>query len=597
LVRAGRREFRRPPQGRSRYTRSKTARGETMATLAPESTAVEKVWLKSYPPGVPAEIDASRYASIRDVLAKSVRAYGPKPAYTNLGHTLTYDDLDRLSRAFGAWLQSSARLAPGSRVAIMMPNVLQYPVVLFGALRAGYVVVNCNPLYTPRELEHQLHDSGAEAIVILENFAATLEKSLAGTAVRTIVTTQLADLLPWPRRTLVNLVVKHVKKLVPPFRLPSRVALREALAEGARCTLDEPPLGHDDLAFLQYTGGTTGVSKGAMLTHGNIVSNLMQSEAWWAGALTEGEEVVITALPLYHIFALTANCLGFMNRGGHNILITNPRDMKGFVAELAKHRFTFITGVNTLFNALLNTPGFAELDFSALRLALGGGMAVQRAVAERWKKVTGKPLVEAYGLTETSPGACINPFSDGTEYNGYAGLPIPSTIVTIRDDAGRVLPLGEIGEICIAGPQVMKGYWNRPDETAKVMTPDGAFRTGDVGFITPEGYVKIVDRKKDMILVSGFNVYPNEIEDVVAMMPEVLEVCAVPAPDAHSGETVRVVIVKRDPSLTKEQVIAHCRQHLTGYKVPHIVEFWKELPKTNVGKVLRREVRNAPPRP
>jgi len=347
---------------------------------------------------------------------------------------------------------------------------------------------------------------------------------------------------------------------------------------------------------LQYTGGTTGVSKGAMLTHGNIVANLMQSEAWWGDEFKDGEEIVITALPLYHIFALTGNCLGFMNRGGHNILITNPRDMKGFVAELAKHRFTFITGVNTLFNGLLNTPGFAQLDFSALRLALGGGMAVQRAVAERWKKVTGKPLIEAYGLTETSPGACINPFREGADYNGYAGLPIPSTVITIRDDAGRVLPLGETGEICIAGPQVMKGYWNRPDETAKVMSADGAFRTGDIGFITRDGYVKIVDRKKDMILVSGFNVYPNEVEDVVAMMPGVLEVCAVPAADAHSGEAVRVVIVKRDPSLTKEQVIEHCRHHLTGYKVPRIVEFWKELPKTNVGKVLRREVRNAPAR-
>jgi long-chain acyl-CoA synthetase len=567
-----------------------------MSTLARDPVAMEKVWLKSYPPGVPAEIDPGRYASIRDVLAKSVRAYGRRPAFSNLGRTITYDELDRLSRDFGAWLQATLKLARGARVAIMMPNLLQYPVVLFGILRAGYVVVNCNPLYKPRELQHQLADSGAEAIVILENFAATLQASLEGTAIRTIVTTQLGDMLPWPRRTLVNLVVKHVKKLVPPFELPRAVSLRHALAEGSRSKLEEPPLTHDDLAFLQYTGGTTGVSKGAMLTHGNIVANLMQSEAWWGDTFGGGEEVVITALPLYHIFALTGNCLGFMNRGGHNVLITNPRDLEGFVAELAKHRFTFITGVNTLFNALLDTPGFAELDFSSLQLALGGGMAVQRAVAERWKKVTGKPLIEAYGLTETSPGACINPFREGAEYNGFAGLPIPSTVVTIRDDDARVLPLGETGEICIAGPQVMKGYWNRPDETAKVMTADGAFRTGDVGFMTPDGYVKIVDRKKDMILVSGFNVYPNEIEDVVAMMPEVAEVCAVPAPDVHSGETVRVVIVRRDPSLTKEQVIEHCRKHLTGYKLPHIVEFWKELPKTNVGKVLRREVRDAPQR-
>ena len=391
-----------------------------------------------------------------------------------------------------------------------------------------------------------------------------------------------------------NLAVKHVKKMVPAWNLPGSTTFADALAAGRAQPLREPPLSHDDLAFLQYTGGTTGVSKGAMLTHGNIVSNLLQTSAWWGTGLREGEEVVITALPLYHIFALTGNCLVFMKIGGHNILITNPRDLPSFVKDLARYRFTAITGVNTLFNALLNTPGFADLDFSALKMSLGGGMAVQRAVAERWKKVTGKPLVEAYGLTETSPGACINPVVPGADYNGFAGLPISSTIVTIRDDDGRPLPLGETGEICIAGPQVMKGYWNRPDETAKVMTPDGAFRTGDIGFMTPEGYVKIVDRKKDMILVSGFNVYPNEIEDVVAMMPGVLECCAVAAPDEHSGEKVCVVIVRKDPALTKEQVLAHCKQHLTGYKVPKVVEFWKELPKTNVGKVLRREVKNAP---
>jgi long-chain acyl-CoA synthetase len=431
--------------------------------------------------------------------------------------------------------------------------------------------------------------------VILDNFAHTLQEVIAKTGVRHVVTTALGDMLGFPRRLLVNFVVQRVKKLVPPFELPGAVRFCDTLAAGARSELAEPPLGHDDLAFLQYTGGTTGVSKGAMLTHGNIVSNLLQSQSWWAGKLNEGQEVVITALPLYHIFALTGNCLGFMNNGGHNILITNPRDMKGFVAELAKHKFTFITGVNTLFNGLLNTPGFAQLDFSHLRIALGGGMAVQRAVAERWKKVTGKPLVEAYGLTETSPGACINPFVDGAQYNGFVGLPIPSTTVTIRDDAGHILPQGETGEICIAGPQVMKGYWNRPDETAKVMTADGAFRTGDLGFMTPEGYVKIVDRKKDMILVSGFNVYPNEVEDVVAMMPGVKEVCAVAAPDEHSGEVVRVAIVKRDPALTAGQVIAYCRENLTGYKVPKIVEFWNELPKTNVGKVLRREVKNSKP--
>jgi long-chain acyl-CoA synthetase len=474
----------------------------------------------------------------------------------------------------------------------MSPNLLQYPVVLFGALRAGFVVVNCNPLYTPRELEHQLKDSGAEAIVILENFAKTLEAVLANTNVKTIVTTQVGDLLGFPKRLITNFVVKKVKKLVPPWKLPGAVSLRDALAAGRGQKLVEPPLTHDDIAFLQYTGGTTGVSKGAMLTHGNIVANLQQTAAWWGSGLRDGEEVIITALPLYHIFALTANCLSFMNHGARNILITNPRDLPNFVGELAKYPFTCITGVNTLFNALLNTPGFAQLDFRSMRMSLGGGMAVQRAVAERWKKVTGKPLVEAYGLTETSPGACVNPL--GSDYNGYAGLPLPSTVITIRDDDARILPLGETGEICIAGPQVMKGYWNRPDETAKVMTPDGAFRTGDIGFMTPEGYVKIVDRKKDMILVSGFNVYPNEVEDVIVMLPGVLEVCAVASPDEHSGEIVRVAVVRKDPALTREQVIEHCRKHLTGYKVPRIVEFWKELPKTNVGKVLRREVKNSP---
>jgi long-chain acyl-CoA synthetase len=559
-----------------------------------ERGTVERVWLGSYAPGVPAEIDARRFGSIRDIFRKSVSRYADSPAFTNMDRTISYAELDRLSRDFGAWLQTTAGLKPGARVAIMSPNLLQYPIVLFGVLRAGFVVVNCNPLYTPRELEHQLKDSGAEAIVILENFAHTLEAVVARTDVKIVVTTQIGDMLAFPRRPLVNFVVKKVKKLVAPWSLPGSIPLRRALAQGGRQTLSEPPLSHGDLAFLQYTGGTTGVSKGAMLTHGNIVANLEQSSAWWGSGLREGEEIIITALPLYHIFALTANCLSFMNHGARNILITNPRDLPNFVKELAKYPFTCITGVNTLFNALLNTPGFAELDFSSLRMSLGGGMAVQRAVAERWKRVTGKPLVEAYGLTETSPGACVNPLVEGAEYNGYAGLPLPSTVITIRDDEARILPLGETGEICIAGPQVMKGYWNRPDETAKVMTSDGAFRSGDIGYMTPAGYVKIVDRKKDMILVSGFNVYPNEVEDVIAMLPGVLEVCAVASPDEHSGEIVRVALVRKDAALTREQVIEHCRQHLTGYKVPKIVEFWKELPKTNVGKVLRREVKNAP---
>jgi long-chain acyl-CoA synthetase len=566
-------------------------------SMALDAPAMERIWLASYPPGVPAEIRLDDPGTLRGLIEGSCERFAPLPAFTCMGRTLSYARIDTLSRDFASWLQNGAGLRKGTRVALMMPNLLQYPVALFGALRAGLVVVNCNPLYKPRELEHQLVDSGAEAIVILENFARTLQEVLARTSVRHVVTTQVGDLLGLPKSLLVNAVVKRVKRLVPAWSLPGSVTFGAALAQGARRPLSEPALASGDLAFLQYTGGTTGVSKGAMLTHGNIVANLEQVRAWTGAGLEDGKEVVITALPLYHIFALTGGCFLNLKIGAHNVLITNPRDMPGFVKELARHPFSTLSGVNTLFNGLLNTPGFAELDFSHLKLALGGGMAVQRAVAERWKAVTGKPLLEAYGLTETSPGACINPLVEGAEYNGTAGLPLPSTVVTIRDDAGRILAPGEIGEICIAGPQVMKGYWNRPEETARAMTQDGAFRTGDIGLLTPEGYVKIVDRKKDMILVSGFNVYPNEVEDVVAMLPGVREVCAVPAPDEHSGETVRVVIVRKDPSLTREQVIAHCRAQLTGYKVPHIVEFWDELPKSNVGKVLRREVRDIPPRP
>jgi long-chain acyl-CoA synthetase len=566
-----------------------------MATIVEETRTMDKPWLKSYAPGVPATIDPSQYASVRDIFAQSCQRYAGKTAFVNMGKAITYGELEARSRDFGAWLQGLG-LARGARVAIMMPNLLQYPVAIFGALRAGFTVVNCNPLYTPRELEHQLNDSGAQVIVILENFAKTLEAVIARTQVKTVVTTRIGDMLGFPKSLITNFAVKHVKKMVPDFSLPGAIAWGSALAAGRPRKLEEPPLGHDDIAFLQYTGGTTGVSKGAMLTHGNIVANLLQSSAWWGAGMREGEEIIITALPLYHIFALTGNCLVFMKIGATNVLVTNPRDLPGFVKILGEHRFTCITGVNTLFNALLNTPGFDQLDFGPLKMSLGGGMAVQRAVAERWKKVTGKPLLEAYGLTETSPGACINPFVKDAEFNGYCGLPISSTVVTIRDDEARPLPLGETGEICIAGPQVMKGYWNRPDETAKVMTADGAFRTGDIGIMSPEGFVKIVDRKKDMILVSGFNVYPNEIEDVVAMMPGVLEVCAVAAADEKSGEIPRVVIVRKDPALTKEQVIEHCKEHLTGYKVPKIVEFWKELPKTNVGKVLRREVKNSPPK-
>jgi long-chain acyl-CoA synthetase len=555
---------------------------------------MEKVWLKSYPPGVPAEVDTSTYSSIADILAQSCRKFASLPAFTCMDVTLSYADIDRLTRDFGAFLQSHVGLAKGTRIAIMLPNLLQYPVGIFAAMRAGLTVVNCNPLYTPRELEHQLKDSGAEAILILENFAHTLEEVLPRTAIKTVITTQVGDLLGFPKGMITNFVVKRVKKAVKPFHLPGAIAFPQALSRGRGAKLDEPALGHDDIAFLQYTGGTTGVSKGAMLSHGNLVANLEQVGGWIGSGFADGKEIVITALPMYHIFALTGNCLTYMKYGAHNILIPNPRDMPGFVKELAKYRFTSFTGVNTLFNGLLNTPGFAELDFSQLKVTLGGGMAVQRAVAERWKQVTKTPLVEAYGLTETSPGACINPFVEGgMEFNGTAGLPLPSTVITIRDDDGNILPIGQTGEICIAGPQVMKGYWQRPDETAKVMTPDGAFRTGDIGFMNDMGFVKIVDRKKDMILVSGFNVYPNEIEDVIAMHPGVLEVCAVAAPDEKSGEAVRVVIVKKDPALTKDQVLEHCRKQMTGYKLPRIIEFWDELPKTNVGKVLRREVKNA----
>jgi long-chain acyl-CoA synthetase len=554
---------------------------------------MERVWLKSYPPGVPADIDLAEYASLRDILERSCGRFGDLPAFTCMGRSITYRELDRLSSDFGSWLQNVAGLGKGTRVALMMPNLLQYPVAIFGLLRAGLVGVNCNPLYTPRELEHQLNDSGAEAIVILENFASTLEEVVGRTKVKSIVTTQIGDMLGFPKSVLANFVVKRVKKMVPPFRLPGAVRFGEALSAGAGHRLAPPPLSLEDVAFLQYTGGTTGVSKGAMLTHGNLVANLLQVSSWVGTELKDGRETVIGALPLYHIFALTAS-LAFMKFGANSVLIPNPRDMAGFVAELRKHRFSVFPGVNTLFNGLMHTPGFAQLDFSHLKVALGGGMAVQRAVAEKWLELTKTPLLEAYGLTETSPGACINPLVPGAKFNGMAGLPLPSTTVTIRDDEGNVLPIGETGEICIAGPQVMKGYWNRADETARVMFPDGAFRTGDIGIMDERGYVKIVDRKKDMILVSGFNVYPNEVEDVVAMMPGVLEVCAVASADERSGEVVRLVIVRKDPALTREEVMEHCRKNLTGYKLPRIVEFWKELPKTNVGKVLRREVKNTP---
>ncbi len=553
---------------------------------------MEKIWLREYSPGVPAEVDLSEFSSLKDILEKSCQRFADLPAYSNMGVTLWYRDIDRLSRAFGAWLQQALGLGKGERVALMMPNVLQYPVALFGVLRAGLVVVNVNPLYTPRELEHQLRDSGATVIVILENFAHTLQEVLEKTPVKTVITTQLGDLFPFPKRPLVNFVVKRVKKLVPAWNIPGAIPFLQVLSEGVAKTLTDVPLDHEDLAFLQYTGGTTGVAKGAMLTHGNLVANLQQASAWLSSVSKPGEETIITALPLYHIFSLTVNGLTFMKAGGHSILITNPRDMPGFVKELGKVRFTVITGVNTLFNGLLHAPGFDRLDFSALKLSVAGGMAVQRAVAERWKQLTGVPLIEGYGLTETSPLATCNPLTL-PEYNGSIGLPLPSTELSIRDDDGRELGVGQdqVGELCIRGPQVMRGYWQRPDETAKIMTDDGYLRTGDIGYVDERGYARIVDRKKDMILVSGFNVYPNEIEDVAALHPGVLEAAAIGMPDEKSGEAVKLFVVKRDSALTAEALIEHCRQQLAGYKVPRQVEFRKELPKTNVGKILRRLLR------
>jgi long-chain acyl-CoA synthetase len=555
------------------------------------AAAVEKIWLAHYPPGVPAEIDMGAFASLKDVIEQSCARFAERPAYTNMGRTLSYAEVEAQSARFGAYLQKACGLHKGERVAVMMPNLLQYPIAVFGILRAGLTVVNVNPLYTPRELEQQLADSGARAIVILENFAATLEAVMGSVSVRSVITTQVGDMQGWARRPLVNVAVKRVKKMVPKWKLPGSVTFRHALSEGKWLALDDTGLVHDDLAFLQYTGGTTGVAKGAMLTHGNLVANLLQAATWLGPHLREGSEIVITALPLYHIFSLTANCLVFMSIGGENVLVTNPRDMRDFVKTLRRVRFTAITGVNTLFNALLNARGFEHIDFSAMRIALGGGMAVQRSVAERWKAATGKPLIEAYGLTETSPAVCINPLDLG-DYNGSIGLPVPSTVVTIRDEAGRPLPVGEVGEICVSGPQVMDGYWQNDAETAKVMTDDGALRTGDMGRMDERGYVYVTDRKKDMILVSGFNVYPNEVEDVVAALPGVLEVAAVGVPDEKSGEAVKLYVVRRDPSLDEHRIIEHCRKSLTGYKIPRQVVFRDSLPKTNVGKILRRALRD-----
>ena len=551
----------------------------------------ERPWLDHYPAGVPAQIDMNAYASVVDVLEEAFQRFKDRPAFASFGKKLSYGEIDALSARFAGYLTGELKLVKGDRIAIMMPNVLQYPVALFGALRAGLVVVNTNPLYTARELKHQLEDSGAKAIVVLDNFAATVQQVVAETHVQHIVTTGVGDLLGGLKGMLVNTVAKHVKKMVPAFHLPQAVRFADALDRGARHALPKVTLGHQDLAFLQYTGGTTGVAKGAMLSHGNMVANMLQAGVWIGQNAKPGEEVIITALPLYHIFSLTANCFVFTRLGGLSWLITNPRDMPGFVKELAKSNFTAMTGVNTLFNGLLNTPGFAELDFSRLHLSLGGGMAVQRAVADRWKKVTGCTLAEAYGLTETAPAVCINPL-DLKEYNGSIGLPIPSTDVAIWSEENQPLPLGEVGELMVRGPQVMQGYWQRPDETAKVLTADGWLHTGDIARMDPNGYVYIVDRKKDMILVSGFNVYPNEVEDIVMQHPGVSEVAAVGVPDEHSGEVVKIFVVRKNPALTEEELKEFCRENLTGYKRPKFIEFRSDLPKTNVGKILRRELRD-----
>jgi len=552
---------------------------------------VKQPWLESYPEGVPAEIDLSAYSSILDIFDKSCTDYRDQTAYVNFDKELSYGDLDRLTRDFAAWLQSKG-LKKGDRLALMMPNILQYPVALFGAMRAGLIIVNTNPMYTARELKHQLQDSGAKVIVVVENFAHVLQEVRDEVGVEQVITTQIGDLLGFPKKLLINFVLKYVKKAVPDFSLPGATSFNDVLRQGSRQQLDPVVYDLEDIAFLQYTGGTTGVAKGAMLTHKNLVANMLQAKAWMIPAgIGEDTEIVITALPLYHIFALTANCLTYMALGGVNVLITDPRDMPGFIKELRKVPFTMIPGVNTLFNGLLNTPGFAELDFSTLKGALGGGMAVQRAVAEKWQKVTGTPLVEAYGLTETSPAACINPM-DIEGFNGCIGLPISSTECGIMDEAGELLPQGERGELVVRGPQVMKGYWQRPEETAKVMTADGWLRTGDIAVMTEDGFFKIVDRKKDMILVSGFNVFPNEIEDVVALHPKVLEVAVVGIPDAKSTEAVKLFVVKSDPSLTEEELRGYCKEQLTGYKRPRHIEFRDDLPKSNVGKILRRELRD-----
>lgn len=551
---------------------------------------MDKPWLSRYPTDVPETINPDQYLSLVEMFEQSVHKYADQPAFMNMGSVMTFRKLEERSRAFAAYLQNELKLKKGDRVALMMPNLLQYPVALFGVLRAGMIAVNVNPLYTPRELEHQLNDADARAIVIVSNFANTLEQIVANTQVKHVILTSLGQMLPRAKGTLVDFVVKYVKGMVPKYDLPGAISMRKALHKGRRLQYVKPFMSGEDIAFLQYTGGTTGVAKGAILTHRNIVANVLQAKGAYGPVLREGRELVVTALPLYHVFALTVNCLLFIEMGGRNLLITNPRDIPGFIKELQKYPFTAITGVNTLFNALVNNEDFHELDFSHLQLSVGGGMAVQRAVAEKWKKITGIHLLEGYGLTECSPLVTGNPY-DLSDYSGAIGLPVPSTEVRMVDDEGNVVANDQTGELQVRGPQVMHGYWQRPEATKEVINEDGWLSTGDIVRFDEEGMIYIVDRKKDMILVSGFNVYPNEIEDVVALHGKVLEVAAIGQAHEVSGEVVKIYVVKRDPSLTKEEIITHCRKHLTGYKIPKLIEFREELPKTNVGKILRRVLR------
>jgi len=561
---------------------------------------MERFWLKNYPPGVPADVDVTRYRSLPQLLEDSFRQYAERDAFVFMEHALSYAELDRLSAAFGAWLQGTG-LPRGARVAVMMPNILQYPVALAGALRAGYVVVNVNPLYTPRELEHQMKDSGAEAIVILENFATTLQQVIGRTSLKYVIVTSLGDLLGFPKGAVVNFAVRRLKHMVPPYSLPGHLRLHDVLEAGLQRTLEPVELGPDDIAFLQYTGGTTGVAKGAVLLHRNLIANLLQCEAWFEPALHDTRRgpvpeqfVYVCALPLYHAFALVANCLLGIRLGAVNVLIANPRDIHQLVKDVRRHPFNVLPAVNTLLNALAENPEFRKLDFSQLRISIGAGMAVHKAVADKWMALTGCPVVEAYGLTETSPAATCNPLV-ASEWRGTIGLPLPGTEIAILDDAGQPVPLGQRGEIAIRGPQVMAGYWQRPDETAKVMTPDGFFKSGDIGTMDGSGHTRIVDRKKDMIIVSGFNVYPNEIEEVVTLHPGVLECAAVGVADERSGEVVKLFVVRKDPALTEAALAEYCRQQLTGYKQPKYLEFRDQLPKTNVGKILRRELREPQP--